>query len=210
MEPGDTVSAGTIAGPDGREGAGPGDTGPVALGGGGGATQAISLRARRSRLRGVPGAMSTRAGQTYARALEQRVNGQLAAQGGGGGLGPGRDRVGRLVRGGRPRRRLRGILRGGVLGLLLGLLLGLGRGLDLGAVPRVAAGVVLLIAVMVVPLPPALLDAGLAVSITLSVLVLMTALPADHPERQALPAPVLTKPFSAADLAAALASAIHD
>lgn len=41
-------------------------------------------------------------------------------------------------------------------------------------------------------------------------LVLMTALPADHPERQALPAPVLTKPFSAADLAAALASAIHD
>ena len=41
-------------------------------------------------------------------------------------------------------------------------------------------------------------------------LVLMTALPADHTERQALPAPVLTKPFSAADLAAALASAIHD
>ena len=41
-------------------------------------------------------------------------------------------------------------------------------------------------------------------------LVLMTALPADHPERQALPAPVLTKPFSAADLAAALTSAIHD
>lgn len=41
-------------------------------------------------------------------------------------------------------------------------------------------------------------------------LILMTALPADHPERQALPADVLTKPFSAADLAAALTGVLHD
>lgn len=40
-------------------------------------------------------------------------------------------------------------------------------------------------------------------------LVLMTALPAGHPDRHALPAPVLTKPFSAADLAAALAGVPH-
>jgi flagellar biosynthesis protein FlhA len=39
-----------------------------------------------------------------------------------------------------------------------------------------AAGVVLLVVVLVVPLPPLLLDFGLAVSITLSVLVLMVAL----------------------------------
>lgn len=35
-------------------------------------------------------------------------------------------------------------------------------------------------------------------------LMLMTALPADHPDRRDLPAPVLTKPFAAVDLAAAL------
>ncbi|UFN48285.1 flagellar biosynthesis protein FlhA [Roseomonas sp. OT10] len=53
----------------------------------------------------------------------------------------------------------------------------LNPGSDVG----LALGVVLLIAVMVVPLPPALLDAGLAVSITLSVLVLMTALFLNRP-----------------------------
>ena len=35
-------------------------------------------------------------------------------------------------------------------------------------------------------------------------LVLMTALPAGHPERDGLAVPVLTKPFAAADLAALL------
>ncbi|MFT8242858.1 flagellar biosynthesis protein FlhA [Roseomonas sp. BN140053] len=48
--------------------------------------------------------------------------------------------------------------------------------LRLGSDVGLALGVVALIAVMVVPLPPVLLDAGLAISITLSVLVLMTAL----------------------------------
>ncbi|WP_376093084.1 flagellar biosynthesis protein FlhA [Roseomonas sp. CCTCC AB2023176] len=55
---------------------------------------------------------------------------------------------------------------------LPGLLKGLGRSTDVA----LAVGVGLLILLLVVPLPVALLDAGLAVSVTLSVLVLMTAL----------------------------------
>lgn len=51
----------------------------------------------------------------------------------------------------------------------------LGR-LRLGSDVALALGVVLLLAVLVVPLPVLLLDAGLAVSLTLSVLVLMVAL----------------------------------
>ena len=52
---------------------------------------------------------------------------------------------------------------------------GLGS-LRIGSDVGLALGVVALIAVMVVPLPAMLLDAGLSISITLSVLVLMTAL----------------------------------
>ncbi|MBX6748007.1 MAG: FHIPEP family type III secretion protein, partial [Acetobacteraceae bacterium] len=51
----------------------------------------------------------------------------------------------------------------------------LGR-LRLGSDVALALGVALLLAVLVVPLPALLLDAGLALSITLSVLVLMVAL----------------------------------
>ena len=48
--------------------------------------------------------------------------------------------------------------------------------LRIGSDVGLALGVVALVAVMLVPLPPLLLDAGLAISITVSVLVLMTAL----------------------------------
>lgn len=47
----------------------------------------VSLRARRSRLGGVPGALSTRAGQMYAAGLQRKINDKLGA--GGGGLGGG-------------------------------------------------------------------------------------------------------------------------
>src|SRR5215213_4872867 len=50
------------------------------------------------------------------------------------------------------------------------------REVRLGGDVALALGVVLLLAVLVAPLPVLLLDAGLAISITLSVLVLMVAL----------------------------------
>ncbi|MBK1658857.1 flagellar biosynthesis protein FlhA [Paracraurococcus ruber] len=50
------------------------------------------------------------------------------------------------------------------------------RGVRMGGDVALALGVTLLLAVLVVPLPTLLLDAGLAISITLSVLVLMVAL----------------------------------